>query len=736
MNSKSRKRLKYSQDNLSQALLAIRSKSMSIRQAAKAFVVPKTTLIDKMKNRYVKAGNTGAPTILTALEEQVLVSWIIEMGERGLPVTKCQLLESVAKLVHNLNRENSFKGGIPGNKWYQGFLKRHPEISKRVPQNLTVSRASLSENDIRNWFSSVRSYLTDNDLLDVLTDPKRVFNCDESGFYLSPKEKQVLVRKGSKKVYNRTVNDEKENITVLLTVSADGVMQPPMTLFPYKKRIPSSIHKKYPKSWGIGHSESGWMTGETFYEYMTNVFHPWILNNNIPLPVLFFLDGHASHINLHLSQFCKENGIILTAFYPNATHCLQPLDVGVFHPIKNKWRTKVRQWRMDHNGERLKREDFANILEETLSLAVTPIIVKNAFRACGIFPFDENNIDYGKLIKEPDVCQSHNQSTIETQLEDEKVGMTNSQLLIEVEKRLESDVLFQFRNTIGNWEGDLTQKALFEFWNSLKPVHEQTTFPDSNINDLEEVVFLENNSSIEAEIGPDGGLYVLNNDESSFTNLPTESHDIEKTPPRNISIASNPSASKYPTPFRTALYWPVEHKKTTESVQTRKKKNIPTVAINAEFIEHQKRLEEEKKQKEEKKMNKVLRAPKNVLQQKAKSKRKNEQTNSKNLHPLDTNAESNPDLSVTIAGYTPEDFVIVKYEGEYFPGKILEIYPGSIKVKTMTMSGRNWKWPQRDDILTYEMNDVVAKISSPTAVNNRGVYSVDEISDLHSKSLN
>ncbi|CAG4960819.1 unnamed protein product [Colias eurytheme] len=81
----------------------------------------------------------------------------------------------------------------------------------RVPQSLTTCRAIVSEENIRSWFSKIRQYFVENDLMELLQDPKRIFNCDESGFYLSPQEKQVLVRKGSKKesLYSRTTDDEK-----------------------------------------------------------------------------------------------------------------------------------------------------------------------------------------------------------------------------------------------------------------------------------------------------------------------------------------------------------------------------------------------------------------------------------------------------------------------------------------------------------------------------------------------
>lgn len=96
-----------------------------------------------------------------------------------------------------------------------------------------------------------------------------------------------------------------------------------------------------PKGWGIGISESGWMTGETFYEYVVNIFYKWLLEEKIRFPVVLFLDGHSSHLTLNLSKFCKEHEIILIALPPNSTHIMQPLDISFFHPLKSAWRSAV-----------------------------------------------------------------------------------------------------------------------------------------------------------------------------------------------------------------------------------------------------------------------------------------------------------------------------------------------------------------------------------------------------------
>lgn len=202
--------------------------------------------------------------------------------------------ESVAKLIKKFQRTTPFKDGVPGDKWFNGFLKRHPKISKRVPQKLTPARARVNESEIRHWFARVKSYLEQEGLTAVLSDPKRIFNTDESGFYLSPSDDDVYVKRGQKKVYSRVPNDDKECLSVLLTVNANGDLPPPMVVYPYT-RVPGAIHATFPKKWAMGNTSSGWMTGEKFYEYViTNAFYPWLVRNNIEFPVLFTMTLFSS----------------------------------------------------------------------------------------------------------------------------------------------------------------------------------------------------------------------------------------------------------------------------------------------------------------------------------------------------------------------------------------------------------------------------------------------------------
>lgn len=83
-------------------------------------------------------------------------------------------------------------------------------------------------------------------------------------------------------------------------------------------------------------------------------------------PVVVFLDGHKSHLSLHLSNFCRDNKIILVALYPNSTHILQPLDVAVFGPMKKNWKKIVRQWRLEHGGKDITKLEIPQALSKLI----------------------------------------------------------------------------------------------------------------------------------------------------------------------------------------------------------------------------------------------------------------------------------------------------------------------------------------------------------------------------------
>lgn len=203
----------YSKEDLKNAVNAVRN-GASCAAAAKQFHIPRITLMYKVSGKYSIDCKSGVSTILTADEENLLKNWIINVARTGFPITKHQLLDSVALLVRTLKRPNNFTNGRPGRHWYEGFLQRHPDISERMTQNLTSSRAAVKEVSIRRWFHEIEEYFTSNQI--QIDDPRRIFNADETAFFLAPKGKKALTQKGSKAVYSYANANDRECITTLI----------------------------------------------------------------------------------------------------------------------------------------------------------------------------------------------------------------------------------------------------------------------------------------------------------------------------------------------------------------------------------------------------------------------------------------------------------------------------------------------------------------------------------------
>lgn len=273
-----------------------------------------------------------------------------------------------------------------------------------------------------------------------------------------------MAKKGDKTVYSFITNDEKECLTALIMCNSKGELPPPLVMYSYK-RIPKLISSTFPKSWAIGRSDNGWMTQESFFEYVANIFHPWLVNNNVKMPIILFVDGHTSHLTLQLSKFCKENGIILVSLFPNSTHILQPLDVAVFHSLKAIWKKKTQNWRIEHRDEKFGREHFAQLLKTALEdLETLPKSIESGFKTCGLCPFGPENIKFEKFFK----VEKINVEEVENKLVE-----TDRIKFLKYFENINSAKIDIFKSSGPLWNGDIKDTSLFYFWKNLKNPNEQ-----------------------------------------------------------------------------------------------------------------------------------------------------------------------------------------------------------------------------------------------------------------------
>ncbi|CAH2091567.1 unnamed protein product [Euphydryas editha] len=276
-------------------------------------------------------------------------------------------------------------------------ITRHPKLAFRKPEAVTAASSNVSENDVRGWFRQIKDYFDENNLFHTLSDPRRVFNGDETNFVLCPKTGLVLSSKGERNVYEVDHAQAKTSLTVMFTFCADGNLTPPMVIFP-NKRLPAEITSKIPEDWGVGLSENGWMNSDIFYEYIKNVLHPHLVKIGTIFPVILFVDGHKSHLTYAVSELCSNLQIVLISLYPNCTRLLQPADVASFKPLKTEWQKTVLEWRRTNPSQALTKTQFVPLLKVTIENSIKPQTIINRFRATGICPWNAEAVDYSKCL--------------------------------------------------------------------------------------------------------------------------------------------------------------------------------------------------------------------------------------------------------------------------------------------------------------------------------------------------
>lgn len=119
------------------------------------------------------------------------------------------------------------------------------------------------------FFRYVHQYLEEQGLLDILTDPERVYNCDETGVQFNAITGKFICFKKIKNLYIKEFGDSKKMMTLLITASASGEYLKPFLLHPAKtvnEETAESISKFFQF-----HCGGSWMTNELFLYYLKNV---------------------------------------------------------------------------------------------------------------------------------------------------------------------------------------------------------------------------------------------------------------------------------------------------------------------------------------------------------------------------------------------------------------------------------------------------------------------------------
>lgn len=374
-------RRNYPQESVENALQDVLDRHMSFRQAAERHNVPYVTIYRRYKG--IHCNNVGAPPVLSKVEEKQIVNALLVAANFGYPMTERDLALFVQGF---LNRKgvniSKFHNNMPGPDWRELFLKRNPELSIRMSENMKRSRAEVTMATLDRYFAELHQSIEG-------CPPENIINYDESNLTDDPGKQRVIVRRGVKHA-RRKIDFSKSSTSIMFCVAANGTALPPYVV--YKS---SHLYNDWIRSGPTGahynRSKNGW--------FDSNIFEDWFFK--IPFPHLRRLEGKkimigdnlSSHLSINVIKKCEEANIEFKFLPPNSTHLCQPLDVSYFRPLKAVWRKILTEWKLKNKGV-LPKSVFPSLLKKALvSLEQkSEANIKAGFKATGIYPPNKHEV--------------------------------------------------------------------------------------------------------------------------------------------------------------------------------------------------------------------------------------------------------------------------------------------------------------------------------------------------------
>ncbi|KAJ3532696.1 hypothetical protein NM688_g7385 [Phlebia brevispora] len=366
----------------------------SLSKIAQEYGVDKSTLSRLAKGGVSMSAFNATKQLLSPEEERVLVDHILESAARAMPPTHGEIAHLVNAILAAPGRHSDdTELRQCGQNWVDRFLLRHhDELQTHWSRPLDTIRAkSLNTTTVNHWYYDIleKCYVDEGFL------PENTYGMDESGFPRGPARVQRVVGLRGAKVQHRQGTANRENVTVMVTICADGTVLRPLIIFKAADLQAEWRERNVAKA-SFAWSDSGWTNSDIAAHWLIDDFDLQTREKAAGKPRALFVDGHNSHYSKAILDYARSLNITIFGYPPHCTHALQGLDVVCFACMKEEFAAEVERFEIE-NGRGVNKEDFAFVFGTAFLRAFTEDTIRSAWRKTGIVPFDPSVIQPSQM---------------------------------------------------------------------------------------------------------------------------------------------------------------------------------------------------------------------------------------------------------------------------------------------------------------------------------------------------
>ena len=253
-------------------------------------------------------------------------------------------------------------------------LKQTYQISTHIPSIDTKNVPSIDHLRYDVKVEDLNEYIKrTNTLFKNKIWSSFVYNLDEVGFdsFVDNKKGTVIHNNNNSNKSFYPLKRSNERITLLAIICMDGTEVCPYPIIVPKTTINIEIASEFSSFFYPEYQENGFMTNTIFY----NWFLKFIEFNNKKKKekgykgkTVIIMDNFGSHKQDIIQQLCKKNNIELLWLVPHSSHLTQPLDLVIFHAMKNKMKKRNMFLDLLRENEKSKNYDKNIIINDNKEL--------------------------------------------------------------------------------------------------------------------------------------------------------------------------------------------------------------------------------------------------------------------------------------------------------------------------------------------------------------------------------